>query len=451
MPKALKQYIAYKCRRIILVLSNATLVILEQTIGKLVPCVAVIGSQRLAWIPLSLTRLRLWGLAKGIRISVVDIDCGIDALTADGITQKTSAASSGLLHASIKYPFCVESECSQFDIEAQRRLSPQRYDAWLHLAQGVLGRVRLALLKIKPVGILYLQGYFVDTYIAREVAMRDNLKCIALECTAYSRKIIAETESGIAVNRTSAGECFRRHKNLVPEKVVADWFVKFREIYFEAKKPEHCSGVSRLPRHGKPRVFFIGQCYTDSSLLFDEESVGWGDTAAIIDRLLSLCDQKGWELVVKLHPKEHGGFNPLLRPYNDLTYRVLLSRRPQIDKDFAAGGHTLDRENVFDTRDLITSADVVVTINSQGGLEALMLGRPVVLCGHAFYSSLISVLTVTQPIDMGGVLSDLISNGRSVVSEKEIKCFLYIYYEIFCVEKNPRALAKRMAECFHSH
>ena len=51
-------------------------------------------------------------------------------------------------------------------------------------------------------------------------------------------------------------------------------------------------------------------------------------------------------------------------------------------------GAAIDADNMYDMYDLMAGCSAAVTINSQSGLEAAIRGKPVVVCGEAFYGGL---------------------------------------------------------------
>ncbi|AJD46877.1 capsule polysaccharide biosynthesis [Isoalcanivorax pacificus W11-5] len=115
-----------------------------------------------------------------------------------------------------------------------------------------------------------------------------------------------------------------------------------------------------LPAH---YVFVPFQVYDDTQILI--HSPWLRDMEALYDALLQSVEALPPDHVFVV--KEH--------PTSKRDYRALHDRHPRIL--FA---------NANDTQALIEHAALVITINSTVGIEALLLGRPVLTLGNAFYN-----------------------------------------------------------------
>lgn len=408
-------------------------------IGKLVlPRVLIVGPSRLEWLSLRLDTIRWIALKKGMAVTAVEWPVDIPQSRAAKLDTLGQTIPGNIPKACL-YPLCVELECSQFDVDDAAKTMPEIFWRWMSLGEFLRGRIAAFFRDHRPTAIVYLQGYFMDTYFARIEAIKNRVPCFALECTAFSAKIICEPVSSIAVNHTSAELFYHKHKESLQCEVVDQWMGRFAADYEDAKIRDHASGGDLLPEKRRSRVVFVAQCYTDSSLLFDARGPEMGDTVKIVRNLGAICALQEVELIVKLHPKEHGGTNPLLEPYNDLTWR-LLQRQDDIRDLMARGDMLVDHANRLSTRNLLESADVCVTINSQAGLEALAMGIPVINCGQAFYSFLTGVRRVHSFDELGLLIQEIRNGNAWNVDRKQVGKFLYIYYEIFCVDKNEDAL-----------
>ncbi len=81
--------------------------------------------------------------------------------------------------------------------------------------------------------------------------------------------------------------------------------------------------------------------------------------------------------------------------------------------------------------DLIATADVVVTINSATGLEAMMQGKPVILCGHAdFHHNATSVMTAAE-LDAALCAPPQMRNDDA---------YLYWYFRQMCLSAQSQTL-----------
>jgi hypothetical protein len=67
--------------------------------------------------------------------------------------------------------------------------------------------------------------------------------------------------------------------------------------------------------------------------------------------------------------------------------------------------------------EVLRRADAVVTVNSKSGAEALLLGRPVVVLGDAFYSACRLVHRVTATADLPAALARVLQSASSLPKE----------------------------------
>ena len=147
------------------------------------------------------------------------------------------------------------------------------------------------------------------------------------------------------------------------------------------------------------------------------------------------------ELVIKLHPKENGGTNPLGIKYNKVTYRKLISALSQLKMDpDAAKRIFIDHDNSVSTRSLIESADVITTINSQAGFESLLRGKEVVLLGYSFFSSLGCTWNISHLAQLEPTLKLVLENGASLNDKAVVTNFADTYINHYCVEKSAPSM-----------
>ena len=104
-----------------------------------------------------------------------------------------------------------------------------------------------------------------------------------------------------------------------------------------------------------------------------------------------------------------------------------------------------DHTNGYDTYSIIKNADVCVTINSQAGLESLLLGKIVITCGNAFYNCLNSVYQALNKHHLGFLLSQILKETDSGVDMDQVYKFFYIFCEKYCLPKNESSYL-RLAE-----
>jgi capsule polysaccharide export protein KpsC/LpsZ len=130
-------------------------------------------------------------------------------------------------------------------------------------------------------------------------------------------------------------------------------------------------------------LLLLGQVRSDTTLSYD---------APVIDSVVALAEHAAaavrshtgcrWRLVVKPHPKEADGRDPVFDcGYGDATYRELLACDALSDERV-----TVLAPNEVNVYALMDAADAALTITSQSGLEYVAWsGRPCVVVGDAFY------------------------------------------------------------------
>lgn len=303
-----------------------------------------------------------------------------------------------------------------------------------------------------PKAVAIVQGYDPLNAVVRHCAIRRELPVIAFENTALNDRILWDDVSGITTNKNLSKNFYWRHRDTVDEEALSRHCERLIAETKNKKLAEHASPEKRfLPSaDDRPNILFLGQVYTDSSILF---GIGhWGSPVRLLRELAQLADQMDFNLWVKLHPKEIAGVTPVTnQPYRKLTYRKLMAD-PGFREVAAEGSRLLiDHENEFDTYDMMLKSDAVITVNSQAGLEAAIRGLPAILAGEAFYGGLGFTLDAS---DSGSLRLRLEQALRMSAAERgvrttEARIFTSLYFERYCVEKSSEAVASLVARrCF---
>lgn len=357
-----------------------------------------------------------------------DCDCDLDQ-THEGI----------LLFPVIEYSLCMSLEIARHEFNPSIRAHKAEACRWLHYARHVADELLEAWHRWRPRAVAYFQGYFVEAMLAQELAKRYGCQTFALENTFHPDRAICEPRSGVSVNRNSAQRYFELRR--LQEDEVPGTFAATLLTRIEATKhPDHRSASTRFswPAH-KRRILFLAQCLTDSSVLFGTR--GSFSSLEVIRVLIDIARRHGYFVVVKLHPKEHA-WNPLQRPYRNLTYRRLAACG--VVSAAPSSNYHLDGDNAYSTSLLIQDAEVVVTINSQGGLEALAYEREVVVLGTAFYDGLDVTWNLSDPHQLEETIERILKDGETRVDHHRINAFLRCYFEDYCVPKSAAGLAEAL-------
>ena len=154
----------------------------------------------------------------------------------------------------------------------------------------------------------------------------------------------------------------------------------------------------------------------------------------MIRTVAEFAEREGPTLVVKLHPKEATGESPPGFPYRRLSERQMKAD-PALAALMTRGAFVLDADNVLDTDQLSAGADACVAVNSQAGLEALVRGTEVVLCGNAFYGGLGFTHEAEDPGSLEVALTRALDGNSRRNVGAEAKRFFVTYLEGLCQPK----------------
>lgn len=345
----------------------------------------------------------------------------------------------------VLHSICVELEIGGHELDLQNPSHAKSAVKWLGIAKSLCLEIIELIETCRPDTIVIFQGYFLESAIVRQLQKRYQFMLCVLECTFVSDRLICENISGNAVNRTSASAYFEKDypANYWIEPSSIDLYNKFITTKTVGKISDHCSPPRSFEWSVKSqkRILFLAQCFTDSSLVFGETK-GYS-SVEIIQSLREYALRREMQLFIKLHPKEANGFNTLGNMYNKLTYRRLI----QAD---AVSVHSrpdlimYDDENTYSTAALMQDCDVVITINSQSGLEALAAGKEVVLCGRAFYDFLRCAWIVQDCRQLEATLNLILNEGVRLNNQPKSCLFAFNYLNSFCIPKNAGSIMERL-------
>ncbi|PQJ27664.1 hypothetical protein BSZ32_03555 [Rubritalea profundi] len=343
------------------------------------------------------------------------------------------------------YPCCIEAEMTVNELLLDEVKLARVYAKWSSTMDQERARVERFFNSKNPSHVILVQGYEPTSWFARELAITREIPLLSLENTALNHKLVWDSCSGIVVNRNAAKNYFWRYWDCVSESEVLPWFRELEEKTAQYKSNEHTSPANMECKLGrdKPIILFIGQVFTDSSILFG--SGQWKSPLELISSALKEAIKLGAILVVKLHPKEASGRSPLVKqPYAKLTYRKMLSE-PFLKGEIELGENILvDHENCWNTYGLMQEATCAVTMNSQAGLEAQVRGVPTIVCGHAFYDGLGFTCHAGNRQDLATKMAEALSTGECSERTYRARLFAYIYFEKYCMEKSEASVVEKL-------
>jgi len=299
-------------------------------------------------------------------------------------------------------------------------------------------------------GAVIVQGFEPSNAFIRAAAIRQGIGTLALENTMLSDRLVWDSVSGITPNRNLAKNYFWRYSESVQQSDVESFIDSLVANTTALKSSQHATPLEHAfcenpmnqnsvkdilkSMSGRPYCLFLGQVYTDSSLVF-----GLGNWRNPLEPLLKTyrwSHRNGLDLVVKLHPKEDLGLAPgTLEPYDRMTWRKI--QGSALFHEFLQDKRvSVDYSNECDTYALIEQAHCVATINSQSGLEAAIRDKPLLVLGDAFYSGLGFTNDWNFP-----VLLESLGPDEMVSDVAKARRFGYIFLELYCRRKTPEAIA----------
>lgn len=278
--------------------------------------------------------------------------------------------------------------------------------------------------------VIVVNGHSLLDACLLAFAKKHNLPFLCIENTSNRHRIVWDDISGKVVTYNLAKNYFHKYKNIVNSQTCRSYVTHFKSTVFDNKNEEHISNVNntQIP-FKKPFVLFLGQVYCDAALLFGIED-DFNNPVDIIKDTIGVCHNLDMPLVIKLHPKELEGKSPAVdRPYGSPTYNRI--------KKYESENVYIDYLNSYNTFKLIKSSQIVVTVNSQAGLEACLYNKPVLSYSNSFYSGLGFTYDYDNKQALNRHIEFLIKNNINVNKNLEqAQNFFYIFFERYCIKNS---------------
>jgi len=314
---------------------------------------------------------------------------------------------------------------------------------WSGMADQAACQIKRIMDRCRPRVCLTFQGYFLQDALLRWEAIGRGLRQVNFEITARNDRIIWDDVSGITTTRNLARNYFWKNENMVTDGLAHSYYQNWLRIFREKKGKDHAAPTRNFVKSGdRPLVVFLGQVYTDSSLLFSLE--GFNNPVDVIKAVYDQGKNQACDIFIKLHPKEAAGADPVaLRPYDKVTLRKLRQKYPEVCE--AGNTHVwIDSENEWDTFSVVEQADLVITVNSQAGLEAAVLGRPVLVHRNCFYGGIGFTREYSDREELHFQMQRAANSTRSGFDVERARKFLYCFYERFCLPKDEKLIVKKV-------
>jgi hypothetical protein len=299
-------------------------------------------------------------------------------------------------------------------------------------AKGI-SRLKELFDELEPDSVFICQGGIYDSRCIVEVARDRGINVVGIENSMLGGYVLLDNLSGQIINRHSLA---RIGAELLETRTVSEEdrrkAYEFWEENLSKKAQEHKTGgmddeeeirkALNIDKNKKV-LLLLGQVRTDASIVLDSDL--YDDP---VDMITDVVDHvkhlKDTILVIRLHPKEFIGGSPMGVPYDRITYRCLIKNG--VDK---VENVRIVEDTRINTYSLMRIADAGITINSQSGLEMLLLGKPVMVCGSASYGNKGFTVDLGHVAGLGACIDHLLN--REVMSEEKKRMALD-FFHFFC-------------------
>jgi hypothetical protein len=341
------------------------------------------------------------------------------------------------------YNICIYSICNELQIfktELTIDTHSSTIDKWYSAAKKVIDYLIPIFHENSFSASIIFHGHMVMDACLLALSKSYQVPYLCIEATANKDRIVWDDVSGKVITYNLASNFFYKHDSLYNSEKVLDYCDSFINNIFSKKRDEHIATTQeKVMSVKKPFILFVAQVYNDASQLFtlnDDIS----SPEEVIESVVNIAKEINCDVIIKLHPKEFNGKDPITRkPYDLITYK----RIKHLESDHII----IDFNNSYNTFELIRQSRMVVTVNSQAGLEACLFDKPRFTYSKGFYSNLGFTYDYSSKRDLRDLMTSLITNGDiSNRSLSQAKLFFYVFYEKYCMVRSPNNLVNKTLE-----
>ena len=336
---------------------------------------------------------------------------------------------------------CRNHQVEPFDIISDLvKWTPTIQESYQRTVQEIIVAEELISLH-DPCLILYVQGHVGFSAPLRALAKQENVAVLSLENSMHKDKLVWDCVTGISTQSKQAQLLFDpEHIDVVDSMgIINEYFMhigtlKMKQHESTSLRNSHEVLPPSMSNGKKKTVLFLGQVYNDAAVVFGLREA-FASQSHVLEQLVEIIDDMDANLVIRLHPKECSGIKG-----DDMERLTVHKLEEHTRKGYVRDifpmfknntmKYTFDDCRTYVTYDLIRAADVVVTINSQAGLEAAALGKPLITVGEAFYSALEFCEVVSSPSELKVAVKQAIIENvhgkRQMLREQAVK-FMYFY------------------------
>jgi hypothetical protein len=341
------------------------------------------------------------------------------------------------------YNICIYSICNELKI-FKTELNTDTHGAvinkWYSVAKNVIDYLIPIFDENSFSASIIFHGHMVVDACLLALSKRYQVPYLCIEATANKDRIVWDNVSGKVITYNMARNFFYKYDSLYHTKKVDDYCNSFINNIFSKKRDEHIASTQeKVVSVKKPFILFVAQVYNDASQLFTlDENIS--SPEEVIECVTNVAREIDCDLIIKLHPKEFNGKDPITRePYDHITYKRI--------KHLESEHTIIDYNNSYNTFELIKQSKMVVTVNSQAGLEACLFNKPVLTYSKGFYSNLGFTYDYSCKRDLRHLITNLIANEDTINrSLDEAKLFFYVFYEKYCIVRSSNSLVNKTLE-----
>lgn len=286
--------------------------------------------------------------------------------------------------------------------------------------------------------VLVINGHSLIDACFLALSKKYNYPFLCIENTSNKNKIVWDDITGKVVTYNLSKHFFLKFQKSLNKRNVSSYISTFLNSITENKKDEHLSNLERVDvPFIKPYLLFIGQVYTDAAQLFAIED-DFLNPIDVIKTAIHTSHQLDLPVVLKLHPKEINGVSPIIDlPYDSPTYKRVSS--------FKSENVYIDYRNEYNTFKLIEQSRLVVTLNSQAGLEACLFNKPVLSYKNCFYSGVGFTVDYVNKKSLSKEIRNVVNNKNTINKNLgTAQNFFYIFFEKYCIDRSVGGLLHRL-------
>jgi hypothetical protein len=336
------------------------------------------------------------------------------------------------LYLCCKYDVCVKLRVPLNVLSHENNFHWEEITSQMGIAAAYTDHIGDLLDVLKPDIVIIPQGHTLESSVIRFLAIIRGYNVVSIENSFNSKKLIWDNICGIAVNKLVARNYYWRYEDLIDQCQASQYADNYLDSIKSFKADQHISPTRAIELMSKDKktILFLANVLTDASIMFNS----WGITQInAIKAAATLAIKNNYKFILKIHPRERPQYST---NYENLTISALKADRKFWREITSTNNCLIDDDNSFDTYSLIRRSDVCITISSQAGLEALLLGKETILLGNAYYGGLGFTRELINENQLESAVSEALDPARKIVDKDKVEKFFFIFDNLFSVEKN---------------